>query len=1529
MSRRTVALAEKLGSVVAFALALSLAIGGNLPAFGQAQAIQLRVDPRNQGGQGAGVQPPTDRVLSRGMQRAQASIAAGEFSQAIRFLDEVLARGEDQFVEIGDQGEYAGMKETARRLLRDLPPAGRQAYEVAFGAAGKRMLATAIDRGDPKLLTDVAQRYFHTPAGYEAALLLAMDEADAGRHFTAALAYDQLLDAPDAVRRFDPALSLRAATSWLAAGDEVRARRILDALLERSGQSVEIAGRVRKLGPQADPIEWLRQVVGEPTGVETQQERQWLTYRGNAARNGSVKGGLPHLRVRWEVPLLGPPKLETLFENLAANLIRSELSVPIASNVIAAGDYILTRTPQGLLAVDFETGKRVWRSEPQRDEVLEQLVQSASNGEDQAANPEPLRAFARRLWEDYLYGVVSSDGERVYMVNNLRMPLSQQYEIAPFMGGEVQQQGATNKLSAYELASQGKLVWEIDGERSEGELAGMFFLGAPLPVAQSLYVLGESAGAVYLLALDRKTGAVEWRQQLARLETSVQIDLRRRLQSISPAYEAGIVVCPTGAGAVMGVDLAKRSFAWAYRFDALSLVESISRMRDEHAGGFRNRWIENACSIADGKVVLTPPESDFIHCVDLQTGKLLWKARRDEMNRVACIQAGRVLLIGNKKLMAFNLQDGTPAWKKPLDLLGAETPSGTGFLSDGRYYLPLSSSEVAAIDVSEGRIVARTSPRDEAPLGSLICHRGSVISQNGEYLDCYDQIDALRARSKRQLEQEPNNVEALRTLGEVAYNEERWSDALTLLERAYQVAPEDVETREVLAECLATALDADFLTYRQKLPLLKDLEDGGLARRIQILRIESQGMLQAGEIDAAAECCFQLYRLGLSPDEMIANGHEHEATVSRWAASQLAAIWQRASEAERASLRSLIEAEADRLGAEPRSESLENFLAYFGALPTTERLRLRRARELALAGQGLEAQQQLLDLETSSDDVIRREAIGRIAWQLHEAGLHTLAYQYDAELAGPLADELLFDDVTGGSIVSRWKTPADDDPRHWPRGRVKTLLEPTGPTMGSRTRMAMLPVRMERNDSILGLSTAQLSLRGGELVLADNFGREYFRTSAESEGHGMYRHPGSVYGASRGNLLVVSLGRQLVALNTLTPADAMAPSVLWRSNLVTNLSYDQPFSADLSGGADGRPGTLRAGRQVSEKGTRLGVIGPMTSRGVIFQDQRRLVCVDPISGGVAWSRTDVPQGCELFGDAELLFALAPDEPEARVYSSLDGRFLGRRATPPLREQAITIGREVISWSTAGDESTLRSTNAWTGEEVWEHRFTSGSTIDVEMGRYIAVADSDGAVAIVDGETGEKLIEYQAPDAERVDELHLRVGRDEFLLLLRGPQKMNRGAIVQGLSLSDSPVISGRICLFDRTTGKLRWNRPVEVERQAYPMNQPIDMPFLLFAGVLSRDSNGAPPKSTLFAIDKATGRTIYRDAFQGNNGGQCIVRIADPTKQQAAIEMAGRTILLQFTDLPRPPEPPSMAEVENREKTTSGLMGIILKLGLD
>lgn len=1514
---------------LSIAAAWGLQLGTSGPLQGQEVALQLAPESDPAAPQATGVQPPTDRAVNRGMERAEASIVAGEFSQAIRFLDEVLGQDEDKFVEVDDRGEYAGMKQTARRLIRDLPPEGRQSYETSYGATAQRLLQAAIEKGDAKALATVAQRYFYTPAGYEAALMLAMDEADAGRHFAAALAYEQLLDAPEAARRFEPALSIRAASSWMAAGEEEKAREILERLLARGGQSIEIGGRTRKLESQPEVLAWLRDAVGEPEGVAAQQERQWLTYRGNAAHNGAVSGGLPHLRVRWEVPLLGPPKLESLFENLIDNLVRTQQVAPIASNVVAAGDYILTRTPQGLLAVDFRTGKRIWRSEPQREDVLELLVQSAVNGEDQAANPEPVRAFARRLWEDYLYGVISSDGDQVYLVNNLTMPMSQQYELAPFMGGDLQERTATNKLTAYELATQGKLVWEINGEHAEGDLAGMFFLGAPLPVGQSLYVLGETKSAVYLIALNREDGSVEWRQLLASLESSVQLDLRRRLQSMAPSYEAGIIVCPTGAGVVMGVDLAKRSFAWAYRFDAVSLVDSFNRGREDlGVAGMGRRWTENAVAIADGKVLLTPPESEYLHCVDLQSGKLLWKIKRDDMTRLACIEDGRILLVGNRKLRSINLADGKPAWKK--EMLGLDSgvfPAGTGFTSEGKYFLPLTSAEVIAIDLAEGRIVARTAPRDGAPLGNLICHRGSVVSQNGAYLDCYDQIDVLRKRSERQLEAEPDNVEALRTLGEVAYNEKRLSDAIGLLERAYRAAPDEIETRDVLAECLAAALDGDFAAHREKLTLLKELQDGGVARQMLILRIEAQGMLQAGQRLAAAESCLKLYQLAGNPKEMLAIGRDHRTAISRWVESQLALIWRESTDEERVTLRGLVDGEIAKLGAEPRGESLERFLAFFGTLPPTEALRLRHARELALAGQSLEAQQLLLDLARSADPAVRREAVGRIASQLHEAGLHSLAHQYDAELAGPLANEVLFDDVTGAALLERWRGANGDDPAGWPTGRVKVGMLPTTPSMGARTRMAMLPVRMERNDSILGLSSAQLGIRGGEVAVADNYGREFFRANVESENHGVYRQAGSIYGASRGNLLVISLGQQLVALNTLSSTDALAPSVLWRANLVTNLSYDQAYSADVAGANAVRPGTYRPLRPVNEEGKWIGVIGPITSRGVVFQDQRRLLCLDPTSGEVRWSRTDVPLGCELFGDDELVFACEPGQSQASVYSAIDGRLLGERELPPFREQLTAAGRNLITWKVAGAQAELASTDAWSGETIWKQSFDSGAAVDVELGRYVAVADSNGRVVVVDGDDGATLVDYVAPEPRRIDEVHLRLGRDDMLVLARGPQTMNRGPLVQGFSMQDAPVVTGSVMLFDRRDGSMQWNRPAEVERQAYPLNQPIDLPFLLFAGQMTPEGNGSRPVTTVLVLDKATGRTLMRREDLGpNNGGQCVARISDAAQHQATIETAGKTILLQFTDERRPPEPPALAEVEAERKLGwGGVMGIFMK----
>ncbi len=1507
-------------------LAILLAVLGVRPG-----AAQVEINPADF----SRVKPVTDRMASRGITRAEESIAAGEYTQAIEFLDGVLANDEDTFVEV-EAGGYAGLKTTALRLLRDLPPEGRQAYEAAYAPAAGRLLKSAIESGDPASLQAVARRYFYTPSGYEAIFLLAMDEADAGRHLSAALYYQQLLDAPDAAKKFDPHLSVRAAASWLTAGDEPHARGVLEALLAGGRQTVQVAGREHRLDLSSEPIQWLRETVGQPRSTETPLDFQWLTYRGNAARNAASTGGLPHMRVRWKVRLLGHPQLESLYENFTADLVRAGNLAPVASNPIAAGDYILTRSPHGLLAVDFRTGKRVWRSEPQREPELERLMRTPGASDEEAANPEPARSFARRMWEDYLYGLVSSDGARVYLIRDLPMPVAQDYEMSPFMGAAgPDERGRTNRLSAYELATQGKLVWEIDGAAATGELAGAFFLGAPLAVEESLFILAEAKSGICLVALDRSTGKLQWLQPLANLETNVLLDVRRRLQSAMPSYDGGMLVCPTGAGVVVSFNVAKRSLAWVYRYESNVRPEQPYRGREEDGvGGVARRWQDSAATIVGERVLLTPPDSDDLHCVELRTGRVMWKRKRGEMTRLACADGERLLLVGNRQLKALWLNDGKPAWRKDsLALPRGVLPSGVGFLSEGKYHLPLTSAEVIAVSLSEGRIISRAASRDGAALGNLICHRGTVISQNGVYLDCFDQIDTLRKRSEQRLAKQPNDVDALRTLGEVAYNEGRLSEALSLLERAYRASPDDLETRDVLAECLAAALDEDYASHRGQLSLLKALNDGGGPRQMLINRIEAEGLLQEGDALGSAEACLELYRPTGAADELLAIGRAREATVSRFVQAQLAAAMEQGDDKQRKAIESKVLAEVEKASA-AGGEEAARAMQFFGELPALESYKLAMARIASESNDWLTAQQMFLDLEGSTNDSRRREAIARIASDLHESGRGPLAADYERLLSGPLAEEKCLNGMTGSELVAKWAAAGDEPIGKWPRGKVKVTTAPTsGNAAAARVRSPMWGVRLERTDSILGLAAAQLSTRGGMLFVQDQRGREFFTAHLEQENQVNYRQPGSIYGVSRGNLLVVSLGRQLVALNTLAKSDALAPAVLWRVNLGSNLELNQEFFSEPSREMAGRPGSFRAPRPMDE-GKWIGVIGPVTSRGVVFQDQRRLVCVDALSGEVRWSRTDVPQGCDLFGDESYVFAVPTGSTNARVYSTVDGRALGKRKVPEWREQLVTRGREIITWktpgNTAGDKVQLAAIDALTGKSSWTHEFEKGSNVDVDMGRYAAVIEPSGRVAVVDAASGEVLVDYAAANGKRtIEEVHLTVGRDTFLVAAKRPRPGNADRMVQPLSV-DSRVVDGELYLFDRNSGEMQWSRPADVTQQALLLGQPADLPFIVFAGTLTRsDGGGSRALTTMLVLDKATGRTLFQsDELPQSGGGHCVPRIVDAATHQAAVEMAGQTILLQFTDERRPPEPPAMAEVESSAgKSSRGIMGIILNLG--
>ena len=482
----------------------------------------------------SGVYLPTDRTLSRAVGRVRERLADHEYHEALSFLHGLLERDEDTFLErSGDDREQLGLKATARQLISQLPPEGQDVYEVLNGPAARRELEAALKSGDREALARVVRQYFNTNAGYEAALVLAQMEADLGHHFAAAQLFQELIDTPRAAARFEPQLSVAAALNQLAAGRTEEAAATIRALIERKPSAeVRISGKSVTLpGASADPVAWLSGLVGTAK-VSTAADSNWLTLHGDAARNAQSPGGEPHLRARWEARVVNDPATESYLTGRSNDFLqRGAVAIP-GARPIAVGDVVIMRTPDNVVAIDWETGKRVWETRDEHELDSDDVPTDLTPGIEQDTSNVQGKSLEERMWDDALATAISSDGARVFLVRGNPAPREEDnvsWQIQPGLGrAGVEASTVTNQLAAYDLATQGKLIWELDGGRTGEPLTGAFFLGPPLAIDNTLYVMAEIRSAVYLLALDPATGTLEWQQQLVGLEQGITLDPARR-----------------------------------------------------------------------------------------------------------------------------------------------------------------------------------------------------------------------------------------------------------------------------------------------------------------------------------------------------------------------------------------------------------------------------------------------------------------------------------------------------------------------------------------------------------------------------------------------------------------------------------------------------------------------------------------------------------------------------------------------------------------------------------------------------------------------------------------------------------------------------------------------------------------------------------------------------------------------------------------------------------------------------------------
>ena len=1498
--------------------------------------------------------PPPDREMRQRLTRAQTALTEERYSDAVGELREIFENPEtnDFFLGAAGSGDaQVSLKTQALALLGSMPQKGRELYELDCGAEARAALEKAITAGDLAQLTEVSRRYFHTKAGYEATLLLGRYQLDQGRPLAAALTLKRVADVPHALAQYDPELSILLATCWVHAAQPQPATEALLALKQRTpAAKIRLLEKETPLFDTDDKaLAWLEEIVGGSRIAPAATATQWVMFRGSETRNAATNGGVPLLNFNWKQPgVFDPQDGEKVNQQLRDGRNRGE---PMISSLqpLVVQDYVIVRQPEAnrLLGIHLKTGKIVWVFPPFDDnQALTASKATLSSGRTPPANLRD-QELRQRVWEDNTFGQTSSDGRQVYVIDELgyapMINVSVPQVIIVAGGRRVPNMGYTkqsNTLVALDLKKQGYQNWAVGEKGDNPALSGAFFLGPPLPIGDQLYALAEQSGDIRLLCLNSKDGSLDWKQQLAVVEEALPIvyDRVRRLAGASPSYADGVLVCPTSAGAVVAVDLVTRSLRWGYQYQRWDISRSPSMAI---ASSVQNRnapqghWLDGTATIADGSVVLTPLESQELHCLDLLTGKARWPAQpRDDMLFVACVHDGKIILVGKNKLKAVKLADGAAGWAANVDL-ASELPTGRGYYTGNHYFLPVTGQQLLKIDLAEGKIVGRA--KTEVDLGNVVCYQDQLISQGPQTVAAFFLSEPLQARLEIDLQRNPNDLKALALKAQVLLQEGQATESLNVLRQAHQIAPTSEPIRSLLVKVIFALLRDDFTTHVALTDELVRLATDPAQRR-EALRWRVKGLMQTGETWEAFESILELADIELAGATAVnrtAPGLEYVerdlvVRTDRWLQGRLHQLLRSADEPTKARMAAEIQLRLQRVMETKNSSQLRAYLNLFGFDEGSHAARLALADQLIAADQLLEAELLVGEMLEIADPALAGTVRATLAALYEKARRPELAARYYHDLAARFGDVVCRDGLTGKELAERATTSDAMRPylaAAWPNGKTEVQPGPAlaGPDrnlgFGQRLSYAVpiaqyagaaprgLKLQYDQNQMLGIRSDLGQPLTFASLRPTDGNFRRYYSVANNT-----------LTGRAHGHLVVVNLGTEVVAVDALRGERAAVDSLLWRQE-----------SADL----DPTQRIYPSQKQVMNPLAGLRLIsydssgrmnfgtGPLQTAGVCFQKGRQLLCADLVTGQSIWERSQIPPQAEIFGDGELLFITDPTSDEALVLSAIDGTEVGKRKLEKADRRWATHGRRVLAWDQTGTTLKVRLYDAWEQDaqgqhaDLWSREVPQGTKGCVIDGEELALLEPGGQFTVISLATGELRFAVPLDPEPALDYIQVQRSSDQYILMTtQNNPSPPPGLLTEPIPTANSPQarVHGRAYAFARATGKLQWQVPGFVAMHCLPIDQPAETPLLLFVRNQTNVGGGRTTQSvSVLCLDKRDGRVVFdgpvtQNGTTASKASHCDI-IADPVKRTVTLALITQpspcSLVFQVTDKPFPPQPPA------------------------
>jgi outer membrane protein assembly factor BamB len=772
----------------------------------------------------------------------------------------VLANEGDQQITPGVSTALAGGRARLMALYFDAPDEFQREYSRQFDQIAEDQFADAVAevasaRSDA--LRRCSRRYPFTRAAQRALQILIRQGIDRGQMLTASLDSGHLLrlaeQSETAVTRLS-ALQLQHAMLLWQSGLTADAENALANLINTTTDSTVTMGQNTIPLPAAGepPAQWLAR---QSPAAGTADPSQWKQPLGDYRRVRQQPHGPAELQNAWSSDLFVVndvisgselnPVLSGVPERLkllAAVKTLDNGTIYPAATPLAVKGQIIFRTPAGVRSVSADDGSMLWEiTSP--DSRLQQAVSEVRRIQ-RGSSPNRLPAIQSGLADDFLNQLtrscpdsqISTDGKTLFVVeDSVRLGFSRVSGLG--IGGASSPLPA-NYIRAYDLAS-GLLRWEAGGQRavtlSPNLLAGFYFLGTPLILADRCYVMAENDEGIFLLQLEGprtdlpasmpKNPRIVHSQLLAIPQYKLNLHPVRRLAGLTPSFANGLLICPTCDERVIAVSPQDHSVRWVFRYEDNIVTQDLGgefpilagsrNVQHSESVDLDTRWVDSLPRVAGNNILLTPRDANHLLCLDLQTGTERWRINRGFARCIAAVTSDTVVLSGNKQVSAVSLNDGTPLWST--QVLGGQI-CGTGVCDGTVLQVPTTEPSIQTFEVATGRRLLTQTLRTNGIPGNLLSVDNRLIWQSLTNVTATTEFSAAGAETPAALATQ----QLLRA---------DVPAALQTLETAAANGSNDEAVQDLLIHVLLESLRMDYTKYSGTVPQLRRLIERDSVRR--------------------------------------------------------------------------------------------------------------------------------------------------------------------------------------------------------------------------------------------------------------------------------------------------------------------------------------------------------------------------------------------------------------------------------------------------------------------------------------------------------------------------------------------------------------------------------------------------------------------------------------------------------------------------------------------------------------------------